>query len=77
MFDKIVAEEEEIKEEAVYVPLDEYFLCDRCSCDIFNRRYHCEECKVGDYDLCVQCYLAINREHYHKMKLFEKIPLMT
>eukprot|EP01118_Nematostelium_gracile_P016850 TRINITY_DN7067_c0_g1_i1.p1 TRINITY_DN7067_c0_g1~~TRINITY_DN7067_c0_g1_i1.p1 ORF type:complete len:566 (-),score=85.11 TRINITY_DN7067_c0_g1_i1:20-1639(-) len=54
---------------------DDWFICDGCGTDIFNKRFHCGSCKAGNYDLCVQCYNQFGKEHYHKpMQLFEKYP---
>jgi len=43
--------------------------CDFCSCDIWNRCYHCNQCgKEGGYDICLSC-VAQGRGCLHKDKL--------
>jgi len=74
IFEEIVKQEESI--DGQQAKLEEgYFACDGCSAEIFNRRYHCSECRTGDYDLCVQCFERFGREHFHPMVLKERIPL--
>lgn len=44
--------------------------CDFCSCDIWNRCYHCKDCgtEKGGYDICLAC-VAEGRGCIHKEKL--------
>eukprot|EP01114_Cavostelium_apophysatum_P021093 TRINITY_DN7257_c0_g1_i2.p1 TRINITY_DN7257_c0_g1~~TRINITY_DN7257_c0_g1_i2.p1 ORF type:complete len:863 (-),score=233.05 TRINITY_DN7257_c0_g1_i2:970-3477(-) len=50
-------------------------VCDFCKCDIFNRCYHCKECKRGGIDMCMDC-VAEGRKcgHVKDLELAECIP---
>lgn len=78
VFKELVSEEQST-DRVTFTKKDEYFICDGCSAEIFNRRYHCNTCRSsdsgGDYDLCVQCYQNFGKDHYHPMELIEKIRL--
>lgn len=72
IFGAILQEEE--TEDVAEETKEQWFACDGCGADIFNRRYHCGRCRLGDYDLCVPCFRTFGSDHFHKMQLLEKTP---
>eukprot|EP01119_Soliformovum_irregulare_P011591 TRINITY_DN2920_c0_g1_i1.p1 TRINITY_DN2920_c0_g1~~TRINITY_DN2920_c0_g1_i1.p1 ORF type:complete len:537 (-),score=137.67 TRINITY_DN2920_c0_g1_i1:27-1607(-) len=85
---KEILQDEHPESIATLVKCPEWFACDGCGADIFNRRYQCDECaqavkkrdsKSRTYDLCPPCFTAHAKarkfHHPHKLTLVERIPL--